>query len=162
MKTLIVYDSMYGNTQKIAEAIGRKIDDEVKVVSIKEVSNLDLNNYNLLIVGSPTHAGRPTEPVKSFLKNIPDNYLANKYIAAFDTGASKLGQGLFVKTIINIFGYAAKHIQHGLQKKGGEAIVNFQGYSVKGKEGPLEAGELEKAVKWGKEINNQAINKIKS
>ena len=60
IKTLIVYDSVYGNTEKIAKAIGDAIIDEVKVLRVGEVNISELKTFNLLIVGSPTQGGRPT------------------------------------------------------------------------------------------------------
>lgn len=160
MKTLIVYDSLYSNTKKIAEAIGEAISEEVKTLHVKDVNIADLVNYDLLIVGSPTHAGRPTEPIKMLLKNISNDLLKNKYIAAFDTRASSLGQGWFVKMLINILGYAAIHIQKGLEKKGGQLAAAATGFMVKGKEGPLEETEIKNARQWGREIYQKASNKI--
>ena len=37
MKSLIIYDSIYGNTEKIAQAIGEGLTGEVKVVRVGEV-----------------------------------------------------------------------------------------------------------------------------
>ncbi len=161
MKTLIVYDSLYGNTKKIAETIGQNISGEVKILPVKDVESSAFAPINLLIVGSPTHAGRPTENVKKFLQNISDNFLKDKYVAAFDTRASSLDQSWFVKMLINVLGYAAIHIQKKLLQKGGVAIIEPTGFMVKGKEGPLEDGELARAEKWGRELI-QKFNQIKS
>lgn len=161
MKTYIIYDSLYGNTKKIAEAIGQNISGEVKIVPVKDVKQSALAQVNLLIVGSPTHAGRPTENIKKFLQNIPNDLIKDKYIAAFDTRASSSGQGWFVKMMINFLGFAAIHIQKKLLQKGGVAIIEPTGFMVKGKEGPLEDKELAKAKEWGRELNNQIINKTK-
>jgi len=70
MKVLIVYDSVYGNTGKIAKAIGDAITGEVKVLRVGEVNSSELKTFGLLIVGSPTHGGRPTPAIQDFLNKI--------------------------------------------------------------------------------------------
>jgi flavodoxin len=58
MKALIVYDSLYGNTEQIAKAIGGGMGGEVKVVRVGEANPAELGSYDLLIVGSATQVGR--------------------------------------------------------------------------------------------------------
>jgi flavodoxin len=62
MKTLIVYDLVYGNTGKIAKAIGDAITGEAKVLRVSEVNPSEFKTFGLLIVGSPTYGGgKPTQ-----------------------------------------------------------------------------------------------------
>ncbi len=70
MKTLVVYDSVYGNTEKIAKAIVNAITGEAKVLCVSEVNSSEFNTFDLLIVGSSTHGGKPTRGVQAFLKEI--------------------------------------------------------------------------------------------
>lgn len=148
MKALIVYDSLYGNTEKIAKAIGSAISPEARVLHAGKADFSALEGTDILVVGSPTHAGRPTAPIKNFLEKIPANALKNKCIASFDTRSSTEGQGAFIKGLVKFFGYAAPRIAKALQEKGASVIAEPQGFAVKGKEGPLEKGELERAAKW--------------
>ena len=60
MKTLVVYDSIYGNTEKIARAIGGAIEGEVKVLKADEAYFIELQGFDLIFVGAPTQAGRPS------------------------------------------------------------------------------------------------------
>lgn len=57
MRALIVYESMYGNTHTVAEAIARGIAPTgvVTTIPVSEVSQEDISAYDLLIVGGPTH-----------------------------------------------------------------------------------------------------------
>lgn len=66
MKALIIYDSVYGNTEKIARAIAGAMtpSDGVKVLRAGEADPLELESIDLLIVGSPTHGGRPTPAIQ--------------------------------------------------------------------------------------------------
>lgn len=140
MKALIVYDSTYGNTEKIAKAIGAALTGEVKVLRAGEVNPAELNAFDLLVIGSPTYGGRPMPSVAELLNKIPESAIKGKNIAAFDTRIpTKLAK---------IFGYAADRIAKNLKEKGGNLVVPGEGFFVNGKEGPLKEGELERAASW--------------
>jgi flavodoxin len=144
MKIKIVYDSVYGNTEKIAKAIAEAISpsNEVKVLRADEANASQLTPVDLLIVGSPTHAGRPVQAVQDFLKKVPELALKGVNVATFDTRISK--------KIVGVFGYAGGRIADSLKKKGGSLVGSPEGFFVKGGEGPLNDGELERAAAWGK------------
>jgi flavodoxin len=144
MKALVVFDTVQGNTRQIAEAVGRGIGKDVRVVPAGELSAAALAGVELLVVGSPTMGGRPTKPITDALDRIPAASLAGVHVAGFDT---RLGMK-FVK----IFGYAAAKIAAVLEAKGGKVIVTPGGFLVKGREGPLADGELERAASWGRSL----------
>jgi len=144
MKALVVYDSVYGNTEKIARAIGEAItpSGEVKVLRASEMNTSGLASLDLLIVGSPVHGGRPTPAVQDFLSKMAQQSLKDIKVAAFDTRATSK----FAK----IFGNAAGRIAGQLTKKDGVLIVPPEGFFVTGTKGPLKEGELERAAAWAK------------
>ena len=142
MQTLIVYDSAGGNTEQIARAIGSAIGGDVTVVRASDANAAELGTIDLLIIGSPTQGGRPTAAVQNFLKQIPENALHHKNVAAFDT---RLQSQTF-----RMFGYAAKRIADALKQKGGNLIVPPEGFYVEKPEGPLRDGEIERANSWAK------------
>jgi len=137
MNALIVYDSTYGNTEKIAQAIGEGISGQIRRVS--EVNPADLKGFDLLIIGSPTHGGFPSEGIYGLLK--ASLALEGSNVAAFDT-----------RTKTTIFGYAAPKIAKSLQKHGGNLLAPPEGFLVRGMHGPLQDGELERATDWAKGI----------
>lgn len=147
MKTLIIYDSAYNNTEKIALAIGNTISGEVKIVKIDRLNNSDLDGLDLLIVGAPTYGGRPTSPVLNFLDNVPGTLIKGLKVAAFDTRLST--------RLVKIFGYAAPKIAGKLKAKGGTLVLPSEGFFVNGTEGPLKDGEMERAITWAKTIVQQ-------
>lgn len=158
MKTLVIYDSFFGNTEKIAQAIGRALGSSANVQVLK-VANFkpgQLAGLELLIVGSPTRGFRPTPAIAALVKSIPVRALNGVKVAAFDTRFSeaKLKSLSFILPVMtNIFGgYAAKPIADGLQKKGGRLIVPPEGFFVEDTEGPLKEGELERAADWGRQM----------
>lgn len=144
MKALIVYDSVYGNTEKIAKAIGGAITGEVKVLRVNEANPSKLKTIDLLIVGSPTQGGRPTPAIQDFLDKVSEPAIKGINVAAFDTRLSTKWVG--------IFGYAAGRIADSLKRNGGILIASPEGFFVKGKEGPLKEGELGRAASWAKAI----------
>jgi flavodoxin len=157
MKILIIYDSFFGNTEQIALAIGNALSslEDVETIRAGNVKPEQLTGINLLIVGSPTRGFRPTPAINTFLKNIPKNGLKGAKVAAFDTRFTEAeikSSAFILPILVNIFGYAAKPISDILKKKGGELITPPDGFYVKGTEGPLIQGELERAAKWGKLI----------
>ena len=147
MKTLVIYDSLFGNTEKVAKAIGSSIKGS-KVLNVGKVKLQELNSYDLLIVGSPTHGGRPSQPIQSFLNDIPNSQLKGVKVAAFDTRFSYEDHGLGLKFVMKVLNFAASRIADTLKKKGGEEITSPMGFIVEGKEGPLKKDELEKALSW--------------
>jgi flavodoxin len=152
MKTLIVYDSAYGNTEQIARAVGHAVGDEVRVALAGEVDAGDLKDYELVIVGSPTQGGRPTPLVKAFLQRIPAGSLKDTGVTAFDTRIDSAAQGFMLRTFMGALGYAAGRIARQLESKGGRLVTQPKGFFVEDKEGPLRSGEIERASAWGATI----------
>lgn len=154
MKTLVVYDSLHGNTEKVAKTIGDAIGGEVRVLSAAEAKPSELGTLDLLVVGSPTHRFKPTAAITSFLKSIPKDTLAGVKVAAFDTrfAESVIARIRILAFFVKIFGYAAKPIADQLVKKGGQLEVGPEGFCVGDTEGPLLDGELERAGAWAKQI----------
>ncbi|MBA7588628.1 hypothetical protein ES708_30692 [subsurface metagenome] len=146
MRALVVYDSVYGNTEKIAEAIGGAITGgEVRVLREGEVGPPELENISLLVVGAPTQGGRATPAVRDFLDRVSKAEINGLDAAAFDTRvASKVAK---------IFGYAAGRIASSLKKKGANLVAEPEGFFVDGTKGPLTEGELERAAAWGKGLS---------
>jgi flavodoxin len=154
MKALVVYDSAFGNTAKIAEAIGGALGspEEVQTLHVGRVRPEQAAKVALLFIGSPTQGFRPLKSITAFLKSLPAGSLKGVKVAAFDTRIStediKSGMPRFM---VNIGGYAAKPIARGLQKAGGELVLPPEGFFVEGTEGPLKEGELGRAAAWAKQ-----------
>mgnify|MGYP001056375578 CR=1 FL=1 len=149
---LVIYDSVFGNTAKVAEAIGESIGN-APVKHVPDVSQDDLKDLKFLFVGSPTRAFRPTPAIMKFLKDLDRGALSGVKAAAFDTRIpkDKTDSG-FLRFMINLFGYADKKIEKGLKNAGATLAVDSAGFGVSDTEGPLYEGELERAKSWAKDI----------
>lgn len=154
MNILILYDSLHGNTKKVAENIseGFPSKENIEVISAEEVTLEKIKNINLLLVGSPTHGGTAKPTLLTFLKNIPDQYLKNIKIAAFDTRFLESNLGFALRLLVKTIGYAAPKISKILISKGGKQIVEPEGFIVNDTEGPIAEGEEKRAQEWGKKI----------
>lgn len=150
MKSLVVYDSVYGNTAQVAQAIGRGLGDDVDVTCVSEVDPSRLTSYDLLLVGSPVHGGRPTPAIDAFVRKLPASVLTGTRVAAFDTRFEAQEQGVGLRILMRVIRYAAQRIARDLVKKGGKLAAEPEGFIVEEREGPLKQGELERAVSWAK------------
>jgi hypothetical protein len=109
------------------------------MLHVSDVNPADLKGFDLLIFGSPTHGGFPSEGIYNLLKN--PLALEGINTAAFDT-----------RTKTTVFGYAAPKMAKNLHKNGAHLLAPAEGFFVLGIKGPLMAGELERAADWAKGI----------
>jgi len=150
MTKLVIYDSVYGNTKLIAQNIAKNI--SAKVININDLKNSDLDNLNLLVVGTPTYGGQATPKIQQLVKNLSKDLLNNTKVAVFDTRLLEKDLNFALKMLIKTIGYAAPKIANLLSDKGAKIIVSPEGFIVKGKEGPLAPGELDRAKDWLKNV----------
>jgi flavodoxin len=149
MNTLVVYDSQFGNTKRIAQAIADTLRafGQAQAVRVDPERQVSFQAVNLLIVGSPTQGFRPTPAMQSFLGNVSSSSLGGLAVACFDTRF----RGSLWKSS------AAPRMARQLRMIGVEPIVPPESFFVKAmkKEGPLLAGEVERAASWALGIQQQ-------
>jgi flavodoxin len=146
LKILVVYDSVFGNSERIARAIDSVLTgNEVKVVSVQEFGLEDLAGLEMMIVGGPTQSWTSTVAMNGFIHGLAEGALEGVKLATFDTR---------VRSILS--GSAAPKIEKALRKKGAQAIAPPIGFFVKGRSGPLVDGEVERAAGWAKHLMNQS------
>jgi flavodoxin len=157
MKASVVYDSFFGNTERVARAMGEALEPHgtVTVVRVSEVQPAQLTGLDYLIVGSPTRGFRPSPAIKKLIRSFSPHGLRGVGVAAFDTRIDMDDvDSRILPPLVKLFGYAAKPIAQGLQRKGGDLIVPPEGFYVVDTEGPMKAGELERAAEWAGRIVN--------
>jgi flavodoxin len=137
MKVLIIFDSNFGNTKKLAETIAEKFGMDTRVLHVSDYNVRELKDVKLIIVGSPVNGWRPTDKIRNFLAGFSEGQLKGIKAASFDTKMKSF-----------IAGDASKKISRKLKKAGAEIIVDPLAFIVKGSKGPLFEGEIEKAEKW--------------
>jgi len=144
MKALVIFDTSFGNTKIITETIASELGNDTKAISVTDFNNNELEGIDLLIVGSPIIGWKPSERMSKLLASLSKDQLKGIKAATFDT-----------RVKIFFHGDAAKKIARELKEAGAEIIVEPQAFLVKGKEGPLIDGEIEKATEWAKTIKTK-------
>jgi flavodoxin I len=145
MNTLVIYDSTFGNTQKIAQAISEVMagPGAVRTLRVSKVQSSDLEEVDLLVLGCPTHKRKPTDGVRAFLECVSRKSLEGVSAAVFDTRYHKPRL---------LTGSAAGRLAKSLRKAGAALLASPQSFFVVSREGPLEEGETERAAAWAREI----------
>lgn len=146
MNAVVVYDSTYGNTKAVANAIGSALGG-CDVLPVADADLARVLGYDVIVIGSPTHAGRPTPAITAFLNALPPYWLNHLPVATFDTRNDAGREGLALRLFMKALGYAAPRMATALKHKGAQ-VVNVEGFFVEGKEGPLCEGELARASQW--------------
>ena len=146
MNTLIVYDSQFGNTERIAQAIAGTLRSfgQAQAVRVDPAHPVSFQGMDLLILGCPTQGFRPTPAMQSFLGNVSYQSLSGLAVACFDT------------CIHGPFGSAARGMVRKLQKMGVSPLLPPQSFFVKGTQGPLKSGEGERATTWAQMLFDKA------
>jgi flavodoxin len=145
MKALVVYDSKFGNTRRIAQVIGDALAEgfSVQVIPAAEATPLP-DDIDLLLVGGPTHAHGASAPIKALLAGVGRGALPGVPAAAFDTRFQMPRW---------ISGSAAGVIAKRLQRAGCAMIAPSESFFVSREGDPLLLpGELERADTWARAV----------
>jgi flavodoxin len=148
MKSIVLYDSAYGNTAKIGDAIRAGLPEGAMACEIADMNPGALPAADLLVIGSPTQSGRPTAATIAWIEAVPRPRLINLRVACFDTRLAQPSGGWLIGTLTKLVGYAAPRIASHLRKRGALVVAPPEGFLVDGREGPLRAGERERAISW--------------
>jgi flavorubredoxin len=145
MESLVVYDSKFGNTKKVAEAIAAGLAGHgpVRILGLDRLPPQNLGPVDLLFIGGPTQAHAMTARMRQFvdaLRARPANGMA---VATFDTR-------LRMPAVIS--GSAAKTIARKLQSVGLRTFTAPESFFVQGTPPQLEEGETERAANWAKGV----------
>jgi flavodoxin len=150
MKGIVIYDTSYGNTRMVAEAIAETLKEsgiESNVFYVKDVKKLSTNDYDFLIIGSPTKFGTMSFTVKGFLGKVKKEVWANKPFAAFDTENPE--------NIEKKQGSAAEKISEKLKEKQMRQLLPVLQVAVLGWKGPLQEGEIERTKEYARKLANE-------
>lgn len=155
MNVRVVFDSFFGNTEQVARTIGSELEAaaHVRVMRAEESEAARLDGVDLLVVGSPTRAFRPSPKTQAFLRSVDRAALRGVRVAAFDTRiAVEDMDSPILPPLVRLFGYAAEPIARRLERAGGVPAGPPAGFLVEGTEGPLRDGELRRARSWARAL----------
>jgi flavodoxin len=161
-RALVVYESMFGNSEQVALAVAAGL-REVLPVDVTEVSEppAALGDYALLVLGGPTHAfsmsrtttrrdareqgathGSVGSGLREWLAGLPPQGHAG-WFATFDTRVTK---------VRHVPGSAARSAARAARRHGLRELVDPESFYVVDVDGPLADGELDRARRWGRRL----------
>lgn len=155
MLTVVVYDTKYGNTEQVAQAIARGVAEigPVRVMGVAEATQPLPERPDLLLVGGPTQRHGPSPALREFMEDLPPD-LAGVPAASFDTRYR--GSTL-------IMGSAAGAAAKRIRKADVPIVAPPESFFIARGGSPekqaLEAGELERAEAWGRTVGTAALAK---
>jgi len=143
MNALVVYDSQYGNTERIAQVIADTLGEfgAARAVGLDPGQGVELGGVGMFIVGCPTQGWKPTPTIQSFLEEVSSEELRSLAVACFDTR---------FRLPRLMTGSAARVMARTLQEKGVSLLLPPESFFVKGTQGPLRDGELDRAAAWAR------------
>ncbi len=146
MNTLIVYDSQFGNTEHIVQAIAGALSEygKVRTVRAEHTHPLELEGVDLLLLGCPTQAWNASPVMRSFLDYTTSETLGNVTVACFDTR--------FDRSPL-ITGSAARKMTNRLHKLGVRHLLPRESFFVESAQGPLKSGEVVRAADWARRLH---------
>jgi flavodoxin len=151
-ETVVIYDTKFGNTAKIAEAIARGAGTagSVVVLPVAEIVGGLGEKPDLLLLGGPTQSRGVSPGLRSFLVTLPAT-LRGVPSASFDTR---------YRGSTWIMGSAAAQVAKALGKAGGKLVAAPESFFIARGGRPelqtLETGELERAEAWGRTVGAAA------
>ena len=152
MKGIVVYDTTYGNTKKIAETIAETMKEpgiEVDLFYVKDVKKLSGKNYDFLVLGSPTKFGTMSFAIKFFLNKVKDEEWMSKSFAAFDT---ENPENVEQARIQQKEWSAAEKIAEKLREKKMNQLLPVLKTLVLGQKGPLVDGEVKRTKEYARQL----------
>jgi hypothetical protein len=166
MRALVVYESMFGNTRTVAEAVaaGLEAAADVDLVEVSEAPTGRLSGIDLLVVGGPTHAlGLSREQTRASAVAETDQPLVSsgiglrEWLTALDSPDGPVAEATFDTRTERprVPGSAAVAAGRRLRRLGFVRTVRPETFRVDGMTGPLVDGELERARTWGLHLVEQ-------
>jgi hypothetical protein len=158
MRALVVFESTWGGTRTVAEAVGRGIEADTTVVEVADVPGSLPADIDLLVVGGPTHAfslsrrdtrrvrqgadeGHRRRGIREWLDALPVS--ERLVVASFDTQVLKVTRRSAPPVRV-----AGTHVR----RRHLAGLVATESFYVDDADGRLATGELERAESWGSEL----------
>lgn len=170
LKALVVYESMFGNTEQVAHAVAGGLADhlDVQVLEVAQAPTPIVDLLDLVVVGGPTHAfsmsrtgtredarrqgatqGEASTGIREWLTHLhagPHSEL----VATFDTKVGK---------VRHLPGSAAPAAGKVVKKLGYTPVAKAESFYVVDVEGPLVEGELARARSWGGQLGAEVLRR---
>jgi flavodoxin len=170
MNAVIIYESLFGNTEQVARSIAEGIARHlpVEVYDVDAVPDGAENTASLLVVGGPTHAFSMTsthtreDAVKKGATHGSTVTGIREWLAGLRPGERTAALATFdtrVDKVRHLPGSAAKKAAKAAGKVGFARAASPESFYVKDVDGPLLPGELDRALAWGDRLGAEAVGR---
>jgi menaquinone-dependent protoporphyrinogen IX oxidase len=155
---VVVYDSVHGNTRRIAEAVAEGVRDggPVQLVAAADADPARLRDARAVVLGCPTHAFSFSPAMKAFVAGLAPGTLAGVPVAVFDTRFEVDEMPSWVlRLVVRAIGrraWAATGLRRVAARAGATDLGEPVGFIVRDTEGPLADGEIDRARAWGRTL----------
>ncbi|MFD1546055.1 flavodoxin family protein [Nonomuraea guangzhouensis] len=166
MYALIVYESMFGNTKQIAEAVAEGLATAMRT-EVLEVGSAPASveeDVGLLVVGGPTHAfgmsrASTRQSAAQQGRVLSQGQGVREWLATVQTPSARLASAAFDTRIAKprMPGSAARGVAKRLRRLGLALAAPAESFYVTGTQGPLVAGEMERARQWGEGLGSSFL-----
>ena len=160
MKALVVYESLFGNTEQVARAVAGGLAQhvDVELVEVSEAPVPVTELLDLIVVGGPTHAFSMTRPntradavTRGSTQGSTDTGI-REWLATLHAGPHSELVATFdtrVDTVRRLPGSAARSAAKVVKRLGYQSVAKAESFYVDDVAGPLLLGELDRAAAWG-------------
>lgn len=154
---LIIYDSVYGNTERIAITLAAEIESQGTPSTARPVglvTDAEVSTADLLVFGSPTRGFVPTEAIKLFLSENAAT-LAGRRVSAFDTRLDpKASQAKIMGWFVKEPGYANDYFGKEFHRIHANVVVPSMAFYVRKGKGPLTKETPDDIVRFATALVN--------
>jgi hypothetical protein len=172
VKALVAYESMFGNTERVARAVaaGLRLEGvDTMVLDVSRAAAADLADVDLLVVGAPTHGfslsrpatrrdavrqGGRTDAAESGMREWLETLAAESrlpLVATFDTRVTKVRY---------LPASASRRAARILDAQGHQIVSAPTGFLVHAVPGPLEPREIDRAIAWGRGVASESQSRL--
>jgi hypothetical protein len=172
LRALVAYESLFGNTERVARAVvaGLRLEGvDTTVVNVSHSGAVDLTDVDLLVVGAPTHAFSLSRPatrhdavgqggredaegvgMREWLRALRDSD-RRRLVATFDTRMTRVRY---------LPACASRRAARELAEHGHTMVSVPMGFLVKDVSGPLESREVDRAIAWSRRVAAEAQSRL--
>jgi flavorubredoxin len=162
-RALVVFESMFGNTQTIAEAVADGLSSrfETELVEVGKAPTRCASDVSIVVVGGPTHAFGLSRPAtrEDAAKQAGGQIVSSaggirEWLDKIDASGAPVSAAAFDTRIDKprLPGSAARKAEKRLRRLGFRSAARAQSFFVTGTKGPLVAGEAHRARAWGEQL----------
>jgi hypothetical protein len=171
LRALVAFESMFGNTERVARAVaaGLRLEGiDTKVFNVSQPEAVDLTGVDLLVVGAPTHGFSLSRPVtrhdavrqggrlaaegvgvREWLRTL--DHSDRRLVATFDTRMTRVRY---------LPACASRRAARELTEHGHTMVSVPMGFLLKDVSGPLESREIDRAIAWSRRVAAEAQSRL--